>query len=176
MAKNLYGIVDTGYAKTTTTSGTKFTRVSSGAEVILPAKSLVLLGSMNFDDTATPTKTASGVYAQSEVNTNSINNNSYTLVAKFKRNVAAEMTALKNVFDMRASKGVKILYYMGTSASYTTLVNLFGGTDSNHSSTGSYTSDTTEHIHCFVTNVSINENNGSAGGIITATITLKETA
>lgn len=171
-----YGIIDTGYAKSTTTSGTKFSKTNSGSEVPVYVKSMVLTGKQNLDDQAIPALVTSGKFSQAEVNTGSVSNNNYTVVAEYKRDNATHMTALQNIFDMRTTKGVKIFYYGSTTDGYNTIPNLFGSTDSNHSSTGNYTSNTTPHIHCFVQSVTINENNGNAAGKITATIILTETS
>ncbi len=175
MVVNQYGLIDTGYAKKGTSSGTKLTVINSGNEVIVPVKSMVYTGGMNIDSMSVPGFVSSGSYVQAEVDTNSITNNVLTLSARYKRDNATQMTQMKNVFEMKNTKGVKILYYMSTTDGYETIPNLLGGTDSDHSSSGGYVSNTTPHLHCFVKSVTINEANGSQNGVITATIILQET-
>jgi len=175
MAKVQYGIIDTGRTKSDATTGTQFTRVNSGSEVTIPIKSIVLGGTLNSDETPTPGKTSSGLYSLSEVDTNSVNNPVLTVVAKYKNNVSGDITNLKNLYDMKFSKGVKIFFYQSTTDGTNTTPNIIGTTDTDHSSTGNYTSGTTPHLHVFVKDVRINENTGTPGGIITATITLIQT-
>ena len=175
MATNQYGLIDTGYTKKETTSGTKFTQINSGNEVIIPGKSITYSGTQNTDTQPTPALTSSGSYTQAEIDTNSIANNTLTLTARYKRDNATQMTALKNVFNMKNTKGVKILYYQSTIDGYETIPNLFGTTDTDHTSNGGYTSNTTPHLHVFVKTVTINEALGSPNATITATIILQET-
>lgn len=176
MAEVLYGIFDTGYAKSNTTTGTQFTRINSGGEIEIPATSMTYNASANSDEEATPTKTSGGVYDISEINTTSVANRTITLRAVFKRSVTAQKNNLQYLLDLVASKGVKVFYYQSTTDGYNTTPNIWGSTDTDHSTTGSYTSGTTPHLHVFVKEVRVTEDNGTNNALIRAQITLVETA
>lgn len=173
MTANYYGIFDTGYAKVALSTGTKFTRINSGSEVLIYGQGLNANLGLNSDSEVTPTKTTSNEFDLSKVSPVSTNNPKIVLRGVYKRSDTTQINNLKYVTDMIKTKGVKVFYYGSTG--YNTYPSIFGTADVYHSSTGSYTSGTTKHLHVYVKSVTINEDNGNVNGLIKCTISLEET-
>jgi len=154
---------DTGFAVkpspiNTTPSGTAFTKVNSGNELVLKGVDVSCDISANIDDSIVPSQTDSSGYLQGpEINQISVAADSFSLSGIIDRRVSADMTQLGYLRLLVKSKGLKMFYYSSTTDGFRDITDTWGETTTAYSTQGGFTAGTTPVLFVRVTKLSIRQ-------------------
>ena len=160
-------IIDTGYLKTTTTTGTQATMVNSGSAITLHTAELTYDGGANIDDTSVINAQSTGA-TEAVLNFGSITNAKLILSGILRRTSTSEMDTMTLLNDLRKTLGIKLLYYSSTTDGYRDITDSIGSTDTYH------LGGTIPHIHVRATGFRIVHTADSS--ILKYTINLVSTA
>lgn len=172
-------LIDSGFAVkpspiNTTPSGSQFTRVNSGNEIVLKGVEVACDISCNVDNTNVPAQTDSSGYLQGpEINQVSASADSFTITGIVSRKVTADMTQLGYLRLLCKSKGVKMFYYSSTTDGYRDMTDTWGETTTAYATNGGFTSGTTPVLFVRCTRLSIRHTSDST--LLRYTLSLIET-
>lgn len=156
-------IIDTGFLTTTATTGTQATRANSGNAINLKSVELSFQGSGNIDDSPIINSNTNAV-----LNFGSITNELFKVRGLMKRTNTTDMDLLKEINLLKATYGIKLIYYTDISDGFRDLTDSLGSTDVAH------LSGTIPHLHVRVTNFKAQQIGNT--NIIRYTIEMRTTA
>lgn len=141
---------DTGFAVkpnpiNTTPSGTAFSKVNSGNEIVLKAVDVSCEISANVDNSNVPgqTNSTTGFYEGPEINQVSCSADQFTVSGLCDRRVSGDMTQLGYLRQLCKSKGVKMFYYSSTTDGFRDMTDIWGETTTAYATQGGFTAGTT---------------------------------
>lgn len=140
-------IIDTGYLKATSVSGTQATQANSGDAVTLKGAKLIYDSTANTDSSAITNSTQRPVIGYGSVSAPTL-----VFTGVLNKTDSDDMSAAAYLDQMQYTYGVKLLYYTDTTDGYREITDVLGtGNSDDVHKAGFFSGTSTPHLHVRVT-------------------------